>query len=184
MTVTSGVRHQDYLDRLAAWSDIQGHIEFLYDTACGYGSPVVIELGVRSGVSTAAFLAAAERSGGVVWSCDTAAADVPPAWRLDVAWRFVCGDDLDPAVSSALPPWCDVLFIDTTHDHDQTLAELTLYMPRLRPGGTAVLHDTCWAEDGLEPDRGVATALDAWCASNGGTWENRPGSYGMGVIHV
>ena len=174
--------HDWYLDRLAAWSDIQGHLEFLYDTACGYDQPVVIELGVRSGVSTSAFLAAAEKTGGQVWSCDTDPADVPAEWHENPAWHFVQGGDLTPAVLDALPAECDVLFIDTSHDYDQTFAELHRYMPRLRHGGVALFHDTCTAEDGLVPDRGVAKALNAWCARRGWMWQNRTGSYGLGVV--
>ena len=178
---------EDYQARLAAWSDIQGHLEFLHAEVCARPGATVIELGVRSGNSTSALLAACDATGGLLHSCDIAAPDVPPEWHLHPAWQFTRGDDTDPAVAAVLPAECDVLFIDTSHDYDHTLDELALYVPRLRPGGVACLHDTEWAWPSEEldgPHGTVAAALTEFCAGHGLAWENRHGSYGMGVIRI
>lgn len=165
---------EDYRARCAEDSDISLHLPFLYDSAQG---ATVIELGVRTGNSTAAFLAA----GAEVWSVDTGEPQVPGEWRGNPRWHFLLGDDLHPSVRAALPARCDVLFIDTSHTYEHTLAELRAYAPRAR---LVLLHDTQWA-GGIDigtPTGPVARALDDYCVEAGLRWENRAGSYGLGVI--
>jgi predicted O-methyltransferase YrrM len=180
----------DYAARLAAWSDIQGHLPYLYAEAASRPGCRVLELGTRSGTSTAAFLLAAARVGGHVWSVDVEEPRVPSWWPLTGLWTFTRGDDLHPAVAAAQPADVDVLLIDTSHTRLQTLAELSLYVPRVKTGGVVCCHDTDLAGHdqagfGIEgPGSGVRAALDEWCAATGRTWRNRPGSYGMGVITI
>jgi predicted O-methyltransferase YrrM len=182
----------EYRQRRTRWSDVQGHLQTLYESVCRHPKARVLELGTREGYSTAALLAAAEMVDGHVWSVDLGAPSVPAWWGETGRWTLTVGDDLDPAVADAQPAELDVLFIDTSHTYDQTLDELRLYVPRVRPGGRVLLHDT--ELDG--PDRGyirpggtdvpfpVARALDDFCAGVGLAWENHTGSYGLGVIDV
>jgi len=153
----------------------------------------VLELGTRWGNSTLAFLAAAMERGGHVWS-----GDVSPVllvdrkgmgpWKDVTGWTFIEGNDMDPAVQEQFPAEVDVLFVDTSHKYEHTLAELRAYMPRVVPGGTAFFHDTKFAGwGGSSPDPGrpeVAQALDAYCAETGLSWQEIPGKYGLGVIRV
>src|SRR5260370_937551 len=89
-----------------------------------------------------------------------------------------------------MPKACDVLFVDTSHSTEQTLAELTCYMPRVKPGGIALFHDIQWLYPNISlPEVGgpVAAALDFWCDRNGMSWESRlsgPGYYGLGTVKV
>lgn len=182
----------EYAQRRQVWSDIVDHLPTLHDTVLNYPKAVVLELGTRWGTSTSAFLAAAERVDGHVWSVDIADPVVPGWWAETGRWTVTVGDDLNPAVAAAQPAEVDVLFIDTSHTYDQTLAELRLYVPRVRPGGTVLMHDT--ELDG--PDRSfirpggtdvqfpVARALDAYCAETGLEWVNNTGCYGLGVIKI
>ena len=83
------------------------------------------------------------------------------------------------------------LLIDSSHEYDQTIAELEAYWPRVRPGGLVLLHDTMW-DTTDDPQRWcteldyvggpVARAIEAFTGAHGLTWHNRPGSYGLGVI--
>lgn len=176
-----------YRTRLAEQSDIQGHLEFMHELVSGYIAPAVVELGVRAGYSTSALLAAVHRKAGMLWSVDIKEALVPLEWYRDERWEFRQGDDLDPQVQAWLPPGCTVLFIDTSHDYDHTLAELRLYAPRVVPGGTILLHDTHWDKDNVElttPTGPVALAIIDYCEETGLEWTDRPGSYGLGVIRV
>ena len=148
---------------------------------------VVIELGGGvPGLSTAMFLSAAEEAGGGdVWSVDLQPAQVPAGWHGLPGWHFLQGDDLHPAVQAWLPRQCDVLFIDSAHTYGHTLAELRAYVPRIREGGAALLHDTQWDHGNVElagPTGPVARALDDFCAGAGLSWENLPGSFGLGTI--
>ena len=179
-----------YLDRLSRWSDIQEYLPFLNEQARSRKGVRVLELGSRRGNSTLAFLAGAKESGGHVWSCDVSPVDRDPAgmlpWARVAQWTFIRGDDMDPAAQVLMPPECDVLFIDTSHEYEHTLAELRAYMPRVAPGGIALFHDTHlkgWP--GYSWDRDVApvwAALDEYCAETGLSWEDMDGTYGMGVI--
>jgi cephalosporin hydroxylase len=168
----------DYEVRCGQSSDISLHLPFLYDSAQG---GTVIELGVRTGNSTAAFLAA----GAEVWSVDTEDPAVPGEWHENPRWHFLCGDDLDPEVLAALPATAGVVFIDTVHTYDHTLAELRAYAPRA--SRLVLLHDTQWVPgmvDAGTPTGPVAQAIDDYCAEAGLEWRNRPGSFGLGVIEV
>jgi cephalosporin hydroxylase len=174
-----------YRARLDVWSDIVDWLPVLHDTVMTYPKAAVIELGVRTGNSTAALLAAAEWVDGHVWSVDVAAPRVPDWWQSTGRWTLQVGHDLDPAVLAAMPERCDVLFIDTSHHYDHTLAELRAYVPRVRPGGTVLMHDT-----ELERPDGwtgisypVRTAIEDYCAETGLTCEFRSGCYGLGVVH-
>jgi cephalosporin hydroxylase len=182
--------HAAYLDRLSRWSDIQEYLPFLHEQARSRPGCRVLELGSRRGNSTLAFLAGVKESGGHVWSCDITPVDRDPAgmlpWARHPLWTFTRGSDMDPAVQALLPPEADVLFIDTSHEYEHTLAELRAYMPWLAPGGIALFHDTnliCWP--GYQWDRDippVRAALDEYCAETGLAWENLPGDYGLGKI--
>jgi cephalosporin hydroxylase len=180
-----------YKDRLSRWSDIQEYLPFLYDQVRCRPGAVVLELGTRKGNSTLAFLAAAESSGGHVWSADIdnvlKYSDGMMKWQHAPQWTFIQGDDLAEATQSVLPAEADVLFVDSDHSYEHVLAELNAYLPRVKPGGIALFHDTnitSWL--GYEPPvpgmPPVAQALDEYCAEAGLVWQNLSGEYGLGII--
>lgn len=177
----------DYLFRCQDWSDIQDHLPRLYDEACRPGVKV-IELGVRTGNSTAAFLAAAEAHDGHVWSVDITNPHAPRMWTESGRWTLHVGDDLDPAIVAALPDQVDIVFIDTSHLYAQTLAELRLYAPKVKPGGVVLLHDTeLEAPHGAtadDPPFPVAVALRKHAEANGMTVEWVSGCNGLGVLYI
>lgn len=177
----------EYRRRLAEPSDIQGHLEFMHLEVADRPGAVVIELGTRSGNSTAALLAGTEYTGGTVWSCDIEAPQVPDRWYSLPSWRFLQADDLSGRAAGILPAECDVLVIDTSHEYRHTLAELRVYAPRVRPGGVVLMHDTEWEPPVVQlpgPTGEVAHALDTYCLESSRHWVNRPGCYGMGVIRL
>lgn len=179
-----------YLDRLARWSDIQEYMPFLYEQARSRPGCRVLELGARRGNSTLAFLAGCAESGGQVHSCDIKDVRRYPdgigPFAMSPRWAFTCGDDTDPAVQEKLPAECDVLFLDTSHEYEHTLAELRAYVPRIAAGGIGLFHDTklyAWTgydwQGEIPP---VQQALNEYCAETGRSWEELPGRYGLGVI--
>lgn len=176
----------EYEARLSFWSDIGGHMPFLRETAASYAEPVIIELGVRSGQSTSAFLAGVQGNGGHLWSADCDQPQVPAHWRDLPEWHLLVADDAGAQARQWLPAACDILFIDTSHEFRHTVTELFLHVPRVREGGIVLLHDTEWAPGGdeqlAEPGGPVAEALDVYCAGTGREWENRAGSYGLGIL--
>lgn len=107
------------------------------------GHPVIIELGVRTGVSSAIWLAGIEKAGsGRLWSIDVERPHGPYVDRIveHPSWSFHCGDDTD--LFSLAPEDADILFIDTSHAYEHTLFELQVYAPKLQSEGIIFLHDS------------------------------------------
>lgn len=163
-------------------SDFYLHVPRIADLVVELDAKTVIELGTRSGVSTSGWLYGLAQTGGHLWSVDL----LPKPKFGDVdGWTFIEGSDLDPAVLRQLPPVADIVFIDTSHRYDHTLAELNVYYPRVRPGGKIVLHDTenrRPLDAARWPDWPVKTAVEEFCAEELLTWRNYPDCWGLGVI--
>ena len=169
----------EYQGRLAGpWTDIIDQLPLLFERACRYDKVRVAEFGVRTGESTAAFLAAAERTGGLVCSYDVAWPQVPEWWHRSPHWAFANMSSLD-AVTEAV----DVLFIDTSHAYGETMAELRRHVPSVKPGGLVLMHDTKLDRPPFEP-YAVARALDDYCAETGRAWSELGGMLGLGEILI
>jgi len=174
--------HDDYLARLEPWSDIQDCLVRLHETAARYPRVRVLELGVRSGNSTAAFLAAADEADGHVWSADIMTPDVPAHWHDCGRWTFILGDDM---IITPPPGLSDILFIDSSHRRAHTLAELRKFAPLVKPGGRVLLHDTRLEHvDGEETPFPVARAVNVFCGETGLQWTDHDARYGLGEIVI
>ena len=166
-----------YRQRCGEDHDIKCQMPVLY--AHARNAAAIIELGVRGGNSTAAFLAGCEYGGGQLWSVHIEDTQVPDWFRETPGWHVLVADDLSPEAVAFCPNGADVLFIDTSHFYEHTLAELRLYVPKVRPGGLVLLHDTDPAE---WPD--VSKALNEYCPGAGLEWYDHPFWHGLGVIEV
>lgn len=188
----------EFSARLISHSDIMDHLQFMHDTVLKYRDAVVIEMGVRGGNSTSALLSAViQHERGELWSADLNIPSAPDCWHDIPAWHFMQGDSVSPEVLEWMPRQADVVFMDTSHTFEQQLAELHAYVPRVRPGGTVLIHDTqCIPADDFKsdsfipmpaPEGPVTDALNAYCEETGLTWQNRDspaGLYGMGIIVI
>lgn len=119
------------------WS--KDHLQTLYEMTKAMNSELVIELGVQTGQSSAAFLAGLEETGGKLWSCD-----LNPVGRKilkgKVPWEFVRGNDIK--LRNVAPKEADIIFIDTSHEYMHTYYEILYYHPHLKENGIFILHDT------------------------------------------
>jgi len=161
-------------------SDIHLHLPRMVDLVNEIDASSVIELGTRSGVSTIAWLYALEGRG-FVTSVDIDPA--PPIGDHD-HWTFIQGNDLD--VADQLYP-ADIVFIDTSHHYDQTVAELAAYLPLVNPGGRIVLHDTQLRRPEGSPARPlfpVRTAICEFVEAHGFRWTEWLDCWGLGVIEI
>lgn len=140
-------------------SDIQHHIPTLF----GFAQGNIVELGTRSGVSTAAFLAGVEGRGGFVTSVDIDPQSAQVA-KGHPNWDFVQGDTTDPVVVASVKAGgpIDLLLVDTLHNEDHVARELALWSPLVRPGGRICVHDT-------ETFPGVRTAVERFVEQSGWT---------------
>jgi SAM-dependent methyltransferase len=176
---------EEFGRRRAEWSDIVDHLPRLYSAASRRPGGRVIELGIRTGNSTAALLAGAAAVGGHVWSVDREPPTVPDWWSSSPTWTCVLGDDV--AVADQLPDDVDVVFLDTSHEYKATLRELSAYLPKVRSGGVLLCHDTeVEHPEGVPegPPFPVRRAIEDVVAGTQLHCEYVAGCYGLGVIHV
>lgn len=153
-------------------SDINEHLPLL--AALAAECQTILELGTRSGVSTVAFLAGLPQVGTLH------SVDIEPGPTLgfdDDRWTFHQGDDLTLDLPDA-----DLVFIDTSHLYEHTLAELERFVPKARKW--VVLHDTELAEPaGHNGDPfPVKRAVTEFCDTHGLQWVNVPECNGLAVI--
>jgi cephalosporin hydroxylase len=161
-----------YYYHLSQPSDIQHHLPLLYSLARGN----VLELGTRTGVSTAALLAGVEARGGHVVSMDID--DCSNLYAGHPQWTFVQGSSIDPQAQEQV---CEgpiqLLLCDTEHNVGQVAAELAAWSPRMAPGGTICVHD-------IETFPGVRRAVNDFCATKGWPVTFVLPCNGMAVIEV
>lgn len=135
--------------------DIIEHLPKLRELATG--AETVVELGVRSGCSTRAFLAARPAK---LISYDKGA---PPQHVLEVAnqagieWSYHQRDTTQGPPS----PEHDLLFVDSKHTADHVWKELTLHAPQTRQ--RIVFHDTeTFGMTGDDGTPGILHAIRRW----------------------
>jgi predicted O-methyltransferase YrrM len=136
--------NQFYQSKVNTSSDINEHLQFLHNLVLAMDAKQVVELGVRDGSSTSAFLSALVETGGKLWSCDLnePIGEVNKFRQImEFQWEFNQGNDLSFEILSRVGS-CDILFIDTGHFFDETLQEMEIYSKHLRDGGIMVLHDS------------------------------------------
>ncbi|MCA9058464.1 MAG: class I SAM-dependent methyltransferase, partial [Planctomycetaceae bacterium] len=132
-------------------SDINEHCDTLRQLA--NESDVVVEFGMRHGVSTVALLAGQPKR---LISYDLnqdPIAEVLKQRQGDTEFSFVQGDSLSVTIEQ-----CDLLFIDTRHTADQLTLELQRHAENVRR--RIVLHDTqIFGERGEDAGPGLLPAL-------------------------
>jgi hypothetical protein len=165
---------EDIRATAAVGSDISSHLEPLFIEGLKAHPKVIVELGVRGGESTRVFERLARRCG-----ADLVSVDIVDCGKLSQykRWHFVQEDDV--AFAARFRRWCreaglepriDVLFVDTSHTYDHTLAEISAWFPHLSARAVVMFHDTNmgtifrrrdWTLGrGWDNDRGVVRALE------------------------
>lgn len=179
-------------------SDIYEHLPTFVDAVQELDAKRVVELGVRYGLSTIAWLYALEDQGHL-WACDCSfpvpapGSDInnlDPQGPLGVRdhWNFILGDFHTQEVLDLLPGDLDILFIDANHTYEGTTLELEMYYGRVRSGGRIYLHDTAIEMTGNattpQPPFPVRTAMEEFCVKEDLVWSNNPRCSGLGTIYV
>ncbi len=158
---------------LATWADIQVDMAPHYRTLTRYAreATTIVEFGVRGGVSTWALLDGLPPEGRLV-SVDIIDCIVPPRVRDDERWTFIVGDDMDAGVQAQLPAVADLVFIDTSHEYEHTVAEITLALT-MEPA-RIIFHDYV-----MEP---VRQAVDEFLAREGWHLVDNELPYGLATV--
>lgn len=172
--LNNGSATEAFMFWLDNWSDIQDHLQRIYEKSRG----IVLELGTRGGISTSALLYGIEKHGGHVTSVDYNPF-CEEAFKGHPNWTFVCSDSCDfnkILAEAALYGPFDLLFIDTEHTYERLKRELSIWGPYVRRGGTILMHDVL-----AYPE--MAVAAREYAEANKLEYKIHPGSNGLGEIN-
>lgn len=183
-------------------SDIIEHLPTFMQAVRDLDAKKVIEVGVRYGVSTIAWLYALQPgigTGGYLWAVDVSFPIPAPGSDVNLLdsqggltvlphWMFICGDGHSQQVLDALPDEVDIVFLDTNHVYQQTIKELEIYSKKVRPGGRIYLHDAAiedTANRGELPKTPypVRTAIEEFCKKNKLKYDIVDNCNGLGTIY-
>lgn len=162
-------------------TDIHQHLVTLYNLVTGLKAKTVIELGVNTGESTIALLEAVYATAGKLISVDQQ--DLPQTrpmlerYSLTGRWEFHMMND----IKFAAEVWpkgvqADLIFVDTSHQYEQTKNEIAAFEPILRPGGIMVFHDTVSCYDGVQKPINEFLKTHKW------SYENKTNCNGLGIL--
>jgi hypothetical protein len=165
MTHKANTLEELYQAHLNTFSDIQQHLGILRYFAGQCDS--VLELGMRTGVSTAAFLA----GGPVVTSVDVERWDDCVGqleWLCPNKFKFVKASSLEHSVPA------DLIFFDTIHTYLHLKTELHLHAHNA--GRYMIFHDTQtfrWhGNDGVQQSEpGLLAAIEPYLGGPSPTWK-------------
>jgi predicted O-methyltransferase YrrM len=104
--------------------------------------PVILEFGVRHGISTEFFLNICEKKNGFLYSVDM---DDNSKKFDSNKWKFIHGrDDNFKLVESFIPKKIDLIYIDSFHDAEHVAKIFFHYYPFLKDNGCMIIDDVSW----------------------------------------
>lgn len=183
-------------------SDIIEHLPYFVETVRELDAKKVIEVGVRYGVSTIAWLYALQPgigTNGHLWAVDVSFPVPAPGMDVNLLdpqggltvlphWNFILGDGKSPKVLAMLPNEVDILFIDTNHVYEEVCQELEFLAPLVRKGGRILLHDAVIEDTANRGDRPktpypVRTAVEEFCEERGLKYDIVENCNGLATIY-
>ncbi len=149
-------------------TDISDHLETLFMECLNVDAKLIVELGVGDGESTFVL----ERVTNL-WGAKLVSVDIEDCKKVSKFKDriFIKKDDI--AFAAEFPQWCrerniipviDLLFIDTSHLYDHTVAEIKAWFPYLAPRTKVFFHDTNMSPVFVRKD-----------GSTGKGWDNQRG---------
>lgn len=161
-------------------TDIHQHLVTLYNLVTSIQAKTVIELGVNTGESTVALLEAVAATGGKLYSVDIFprpdTEKMLKSYGLTGPWEFIIADDMEYIKSWPKDRLADMVFVDTSHEYEQTKKEIAAYEPILRPSGIMVFHDTVSFYDGVQKP------INEFLKNNKWAYENKTNCNGLGIL--
>ena len=104
--------------------------------------PIILEFGVRHGISTEFFLDICERNDGFLYSVDM---DSNSKSFQSEKWKFIHGrDDNFKLVESYIPKKIDLIYIDSFHDAEHVAKIFSHYYTFLKVNGCLIIDDISW----------------------------------------
>ena len=155
-------------------TDISDHLETLFVESLDIESRLIVELGVGDGESTYALERIAN-----LWGAKLVSVDIEDRREVSTFKDRVFVQKDDIAFAAEFTNWCkqrniepliDILFIDTSHLYDHTVAEIKAWFPYLSKRAKIFFHDTNMSEvffrkdgstgKGWDNERGVIRAIE------------------------
>ena len=120
--------------------DSDKHLLTLFSIALSSGSKVLIELGVREGVTTVPLLEATKLLGGELHSVDVVdnCLDIKDCNNI---WTYHKQDAIEFLKSWPKDKTIDFIFIDDWHSYDHVKKELEILDELVSPSSVIILHD-------------------------------------------
>ena len=175
-----------YNNSIAIHHDISEHMPILREYAGRVNS--IVELGVRGGNSTVAFLSGLRKEAWIRgydnWSESTVAPDdilimQAQAKSEGIDFELVTANDLEIEI-----PECDLLFIDTLHVEAQVTAELKLHAPKVKK--YIIFHDTItfglFSEEDGQQHRGIMFSIIRFLDNNPEWMVSKHFTYNNGLL--
>lgn len=146
------------LDRHQPIKDMEPFLGLIYRITREEEPEVVVELGVRTGDSTRAFLAALNDLGkGELISVDNNPCQgVRSKLRGEPRWVFVQSDSVE--LGRKWKKGIDIILLDTIHTYEQVSSELNVWYPWVR--NLIFVHDTVLPRHDYGVKRAVRDFLD------------------------
>lgn len=179
--------NQALVEAISNESDINLFLSIIYllaDTAIRQSKneePCLIELGTATGNSTIALLSAIEHNNrGKLFSIDIDKCDYAEQRIIQAGlynyWYFTLNDSVNYA--SQFNKECDLVFIDTSHEAEQTEKEIVAWSEKVRLGGYIIFHDT------MSRYSGVSIPIQNWLKKNKKNWKyySIDAAAGLGVM--
>lgn len=157
-------------------TDISDHLETLFLESLDISPKLIVELGVGDGESTFVLERVARLWGSTLVSVDIEDCRDVSSYRKRI---FIRQDDI--SFAGAFEDWCkekvlvpriDILFIDTSHLYDHTVAEIRSWFPFLSARAKVFFHDTNMKDvfvrkdgstgKGWDNERGVIRAVEEY----------------------
>lgn len=171
--------------------EMHPYMPFLRQNARGN----ILEIGVRDGVSTAAFLCGLEKNGGHLFSVDINP-ECGKVFEGHPQWTFVCADSRNTAkvyvdIHSQTWEGVEILLIDGNHSREIVRNDITMYAATLKKsGGFLLVHDIYGTPGGATPEQiadnwpteAVGEEFYAFARKMGWPTLELPGPFGMGVM--
>lgn len=132
-------------------ANMAGFVPLLYSIATDMRPKMrtILEIGVRWGTSTLAFLHGIRDRGHqnlFLYSIDTNdCSNVVKDPELKKWWNFIQGDSKTVQWNREI----DVLLIDGDHSYEGVKADFERFEPFVKEGGLILMHDTLWAHKGV-----------------------------------
>jgi predicted O-methyltransferase YrrM len=126
--------------------DSDKHVMSIFGIALGSGAKNILELGVRSGVTTLPLLLASKLNGGRLTSVDINSTNFTVPSELKENWTFVQSDAIKFLEKTNDVPY-DLIFVDDWHSYSHVKRELELLDTMVTPKSVILLHDLMYGNN-------------------------------------